>query len=128
VIAFLLPFATQLVGPRFARLAAFLALIVGAMLAVLALWGAGKLIVHRHDTKVIAQHEVSIANEISAQTNRAADDANAIADIEAFKDNVVAAQMQEDIHNATVAHPKEAAGSAGPAAQSALNRLRNRSR
>lgn len=126
MIALLLPLAGRLVGPKFAKLAAWAMLVLAAIAALGAIWGAWTLIVHSHDKGVIAKHEAVISNQVTAETAAGTNTANAADNVQAATDNAAAVQIQEDIHNATVAHPKEAHASAGPVSQSALDRLRHR--
>jgi type IV secretory pathway VirB4 component len=107
-----------------AKLARPLIFLAAALLLASVAFGSWKLWLHFHDRGVIAQHESDVGNQITAETAKGTAKADAAENVSAARDNAQSAQVREDIHNATIAHPKESRASAGPASSAALNRLR----
>jgi hypothetical protein len=101
MLGFFLPFALKLVGPKWAKLVSILLAIVSVIAALFAIWGAVKLIVHRHDSKVVSAYE----NKVDAQVNAQAAVANTNLQARAAADNASIAAQRQEFDNATANIP-----------------------
>jgi hypothetical protein len=100
--------------------------IFGILLAFGAAIGGWKLWLSHHDSQLIETHETKVAASAATATLNAERSANAADAAAAANDQAAAAIVQEDIRNATNAHPQEAARPVGPASSAVLDRLRHR--
>lgn len=126
MITFLLPYALKMVAARWAKPMAWLIAVIGAALALLALWGLLALLVHRHDDHVVDAYENGVRARVQDQVNVGASAADAQENITAARDEERHNQVQEAIDNAVSSHPEEARRPVGRVSQSALDRLRHR--
>jgi hypothetical protein len=106
--AFLLSFASGIVGPKFAKLA----VIGSAIVLLVTVFGVAKC---AYDRSVIRQHEQKIEQRAKPATDKAAS--------ERARDTIVNLKNEEELHNAV--HSVPDAAPAGPSHALACKRLSN---